>query len=104
MKKMLIVGVAAWFAAAVSGFSADGAALWKQHCAKCHGADGAGKTKMGQKLGAKDYSKESVSDDAIAKSIKEGVKDKGKVVMKPTAGLSDDDVKALVGHMKSLKK
>lgn len=30
MKKMLIIGVAAWFAAAVSCFGADGAALWKQ--------------------------------------------------------------------------
>lgn len=104
MKKMLIIGVAAWFAAAVSSFGADGAALWKTHCAKCHGADGAGGTAMGKKLKVKDYSKEAVSDDAIAKSIKDGVKEGGKLVMKPTAGVSDDDVKALVAHMKSLKK
>ena len=104
MKKVLIIGVAAWFAASVSSFGADGAALWKTHCAKCHAADGSGNTKMGQKLKCKDYSKEAVSDDAIAKSIKDGVKEGGKQVMKPTAGLSDDDVKALVAHMKSLKK
>lgn len=103
MKKILIVGMAAWLAAALSGYAADGAAVWKQHCAKCHGADGAGKTKMGQKLKCKDYSKEAVSEEAIVKSIKEGVKEGGKVVMKPMT-LSDDETKAVTAHMKSLKK
>jgi cytochrome c553 len=104
MKKMLIVGVAAWFAASISAFGASGADLWKAQCAKCHGADGKGQTAMGKKLKMKDYTSEAVSDDAIAKAIKEGVKEGGKLVMKPVAGLSDDDVKALVAHMKSLKK
>ena len=39
------------------------------------------------------------------KAIKEGVKDKdGKVLMKPAENLSDDEIKALVAHMKSFKK
>ena len=104
MKKVLIVAVAAWFAASISAFGASGADLWKANCAKCHGADGAGKTPMGKKLNIKDYSTQSVSDEAITKALKEGVKEGGKLVMKPATGLSDDDVKALAAHMKSLKK
>jgi len=64
---------------------------------------------MGQKLGIKDYTDAKVQadlkDDAAFKAIKEGVKDKdGKTVMKPTEGLSDDDIKALVQHMRGFKK
>lgn len=104
MKKALIIGVAAWFAAAVSGFGADGAALWNTHCKKCHGADGSGNVPMGKKLKVKDYSKEAVSDDAIMKSMKEGVKEGGKPVMKAFSTLSEDEMKAITAHMKSLKK
>ena len=64
---------------------------------------------MGKKLGAKDYSDAKVQaelkDDAALKAIKEGLKDKdGKVVMKPTEGISDDDAKALVTYMRGFKK
>jgi cytochrome c6 len=87
----------------------DGKTLYEQHCAKCHGADGKGSTKMGQKLGAKDYSKaktwESLTDTGAVKAVKEGLKDKeGKVLMKPTEGLSDTEAKAIVEHMKILKQ
>ena len=42
--------------AATSLFAADGKALYEKECAKCHGTDAKGETKMGKKLGAKDYS------------------------------------------------
>ncbi len=109
MKKLLTLTIAVLAVAALSAKAADGKALYDQHCAKCHGADGKGETKMGKKLGARDYSDPKVqaelTDAAAAKGIKEGVKDKeGKVVMKPTEGLSDEDVKAIVAYMRSLKK
>jgi cytochrome c553 len=89
--------------------AADAKALYEKDCAKCHGADGKGETKMGKKLGAKDYTDPKVQaelkDDAAFKAIKEGLKDKdGKVLMKPAEGTSDDDIKALVAYMRSLKK
>ncbi len=89
--------------------AADGKALYGEHCAKCHGADGKGETKTGKKLGAKDYSSaktwEGLTDAAALKAVKEGVKDKdGKVVMKPAEGLTDADAKAVVEYMKTLKK
>ena len=46
-----------------------------------------------------------MKDDAVAKAIKDGVKDAdGKVVMKPTDGVSDDDVKGLVAYIRAFKK
>jgi cytochrome c553 len=77
-------------------------------CAKCHGADGAGKTKMGEKLGIKDYTDAKVQtemkDDVAFKVIKEGLKKDEKTLMKPAEGLSDTDIKALIAYMRSFKK
>jgi cytochrome c551/c552 len=109
MKKLLILTIAMAGLVALSARAADGKALYEEKCAKCHGADGKGDTKMGKKLGAKDYSDAKVqaelTDDAAIKAIKEGAKDKeGKVVMKPTEGVSDDEAKAIVAHLRTLKK
>ena len=110
MKKILLpLLIAALAIPVLSAHAADGKALYEKDCAKCHGADGKGETKMGKKLGAKDYTDPKVQaelkDDAAGKAIKEGLKDKdGKVVMKPAEGTSDDDVKALINYMRSLKK
>jgi cytochrome c553 len=95
--------------AAVAAFAADGATNWTDHCAKCHGADGKGETKMGRKLSILDLSDAKVqagfTDDAIFKAVKEGIKDKNdKVTMKPIEGLTDDDIKALIPVVRSLKK
>jgi cytochrome c553 len=95
--------------AALSARAADAKALYEADCAKCHGADGKGETKMGKKMGAKDYTDAKVQaelkDEAGVKAIKEGLKDKeGKVLMKPAEGTSDADIKALVAYMRTFKK
>jgi len=104
-----VLGALAFAAMGSTAFGADAKANWDQHCAKCHGAEGKGDTKMGQKMGIKDYSdakvQAAITDEAAFKAIKEGVKDKeGKVVMKPTEGLTDDDIKGLVAHIRTFKK
>ncbi len=39
------------------------------------------------------------------KSVKDGLKDKeGKLIMRPTEGITDADAKAIVDYMKTLKK
>jgi len=108
MKKTLLLTLV--IAGALCSASAgDAKESYDKSCAKCHGKEGKGDTKMGAKLGIKDYSDAKVQadlkDDAAFKAIKEGVKDKdGKVVMKPTEGLSDADMKALVAYMRTFKK
>jgi len=94
---------------ALSASAADAKANYEKDCAKCHGGDGKGETKMGKKYNAKDYTdakvQEELKDEAAIKAIKEGYKDKeGKQVMKPSEGLSDDDIKALVAYMRKFKK
>ena len=109
MKKILLMTLALSSAALLSAAAADTKETWEKSCVKCHGADGKGQTKMGQKLGIKDLTdakvQDAFKDDEAVKAIKEGLKDKeGKTQMKAAEGLSDDDIKALVKHVRSLKK
>jgi mono/diheme cytochrome c family protein len=89
--------------------AADAKANWDANCAQCHGKSGAADTKMGKQLNAKDLTDPKVqaafSDAKATKSIKEGVKENGKTTMKAFAGkLTDDEVKALVAYVRTLKK
>lgn len=109
MKKLLALGMAALIVPAFAARAADAKEAYEKDCAKCHGTDGKGDTKMGKKLGAKDYTDAMVQaemkDDAAFKAIKEGLKDKdGKQLMKPAEGISDADAKALVAYMRKFKK
>src|ERR1051325_5377738 len=99
MNKLITLSIAIAAVAAWSVRADDAKTIYERDCAKCHGQDGKGQTKMGQKVGCKDYTdakvQEEMKDDAALKAIKEGVKDKeGKQVMKPAEGLSDADAKA----------
>jgi len=95
--------------AAFTADTAAGARVFAASCAKCHGAEGKGDTKMGQKLGCKDFTDAKVQgemkDDAATKAIKEGLKSADdKTLMKPFETLSDDEIKALVAYVHGLKK
>ena len=108
MKMKLALAVTVLAVGGLTAFPADAPANWEKHCAKCHGADGKGDTKLGKKSEVKDMTTESykaqLNDDKAFKSVKEGLKEGEKIRMKPAEGLSDDDIKALVAHVRSFKK
>ena len=108
MKKTIILTLAVIAAALTSAPAADVKENWDKHCAKCHGPDGKGDTKMGRKSGVKDMTdakhQADLTDEKAFKAVKEGIKDGDKTKMKPAENLSDDEIKALIGQVRQFKK
>jgi mono/diheme cytochrome c family protein len=109
MKTIVIITISLFAASAMSVRAADAKANWDNNCAQCHGKDGHADTKIGKTLNAKDLTDPKVqaafTDAKATQSIKEGVKENGKTTMKAFGGkLTDDEVKALVAYVRTLKK
>lgn len=110
MKKMIVLAVVFGFAAVLTTKATDAKEVYTRDCAKCHGEDGKGQTKMGQKVGVKDFTdakaQTEMKDDVMVKSIKEGLKDsEGKTKMKAYAEtITDEEIKGLVQIVRSFKK
>ena len=112
MKKntMLMLTAVLAFAVAPKMFAADGATIYSDTCAQCHGDDGKGKTTKGKRLHIRDFSdpkvQDSFTDDDAIKAVKEGVKDKDNVILMKAYknDYTDDEVKAVVAYFRTLKK
>jgi cytochrome c553 len=93
---------------AATASAVDAKATYDKQCAKCHGPDGRGQTKMGKQAGARDYTdpkvQTEITDEKAMKAMKEGLKVKGKEVMKPAENLSDEEMKALIAHIRAFAK
>src|SRR6478672_871988 len=76
MKRTLLLATLCVLGACATARAADVKEIWDKQCAKCHGADGKGDTKMGKKLEVKDYTSAKVqaemTDAEMTKIIKEG--------------------------------
>lgn len=88
----------------------DAEALWKKNCQTCHGPDGKGKTKSGEKAKVKDLTSAEIKakyDRAkVLDAIKNGVKEEGsdKMAMKPYGEkLSAPEIEALTDYTLALK-
>jgi mono/diheme cytochrome c family protein len=106
MRLTITIAITLFTVSASTAWAADPKTNWGMNCAQCHGADGRAATKMGKQLNAKDPKVQaSFTDAQAAKSIKEGVKVGGRTTMKAFGGkLTDDEIKALVAYVRTLKK
>ena len=108
MKKLIAFAAVLALAGGMTLRAADAKETFEKDCAKCHGTDGKGKTKMGEKLSIKDYTDAKVQgemkDADMAKAIKEGVKKDDKTLMKAFSDYSDEQVKGLVAYVRAFKK
>lgn len=84
--------------------SADVTENWVKNCASCHGKDGTGNTVMGKKSGVENYTdpkaQAKFTDADAVKIIQDG---KGKMKAFKDK-LTAEEIKALVGYIRSLKK
>ena len=87
-----------------------GAQLYEVYCTQCHGLEGNGKGVNAAHMSVQprdhtDTKEMSArTDEELFKAIKEGGKSVNKSVLMPIGGgnLSDDDIHALVGHLRTL--
>jgi mono/diheme cytochrome c family protein len=89
------------FTAATTTLAADGGALFKQHCASCHGESGKADTPAGKAMKvpalAGDAKVAAMSDADVVAAIKGNPKHAG-IIKK----LTDDDVAAVATFVKGL--
>lgn len=95
---------------AAAGGAIDAKKLWTKNCQSCHGPDGKGKTKAGEKAKVKDLTSAEVKaklDKAKAlASMKDGIKEEGsdKLAMKSYSDkLSDAEMDALADYSLAFK-
>ena len=101
-KLTILIASAALALPVLSLRAEDAKVIWAKKCALCHGVDGAGKVNMKTKNYTDAKVQADVKDDAILKTIKEGVAGSK---MKGFAGkLTDDEIKALAAQIRSFKK
>lgn len=80
-----------------------GADIYKSKCQSCHGADGSGNTPAGKSMKALPFSSPDIvnaSDDSLFADTKNG---KGKMPAYANK-LTDDQIKAVVAHIRTLQK
>ena len=109
MRALPSLAAAALCAAAVPALAVDAHKLWTTNCSECHGKDGRGRTDEGKRLKIVDLSnpqiQDSFTDEQAFRIIKKGLKDDTGPVMHNTSyRLTDEEVAALVRHVRSLRR
>ena len=81
----------------------DATAIFKAKCAMCHGPDGSGQTPMGKSLKIRSLGSADVQKQTDAELTNIITNGKGKMLAYK-GKLSAEEIKALVGYIRSLKK
>src|SRR5256885_12092462 len=106
--KIIIIMITS-FLVLISAHGADPKSNWSNNCVQCHGPDGSANASMGKAVNAKDLTnagiQSSFTDAEAAAAIKDGVTKDGMTRMIAFGGkLSDEEIKALVAYVRTLKK
>lgn len=84
----------------------EGAALFKANCARCHNANGDGKTAAGEKMRIPDLRSDDVqklSDEELFQTIGNGAKHKQYPHTYLSKGMHEGDIRKLVAYIRILK-
>mgnify|MGYP001565710326 CR=1 FL=1 len=100
-----------WAASSAFGDDAATERTWRAKCASCHGKDGKGQTKQGEKMGIRSMAdpawQKEFTDAKIRETILKGItrtKDGKKQEMKPFEGkLKPADVDGLIKYVRAFK-
>ena len=112
MRKLLVLVVLVFaMSARASADEAVAARNFRAKCAACHGPDGKGKTKQGEKMKIGDMTsaafKKEMTADKVKTTILDGFKRDKDGVKQEMAGLkgklADDQIDALVAYVMGLK-
>ena len=107
MKTLLAIipVIIAGAASAAHGSDNSAAGNWREHCANCHGPDGAGQTKMGQKLHVMDFTKASeqarfTDEEAFAAIMQGRIDSHGRLA----ESLTEPEARALIRYVRAFQK
>src|SRR6266487_2923504 len=93
MKNTVSLTLAIIAAGLIAASAADVKENWEKSCAKCHGPDGKGETKLGKKSEVKDMTdakwQSELKEEKAFQSVKGGIKDGDKIRMKAAEGLTE---------------
>ena len=92
-----LAALAGLVALACSEAHADGASLYAERCASCHGADGQAQTPVGRALSIPAFEGKRYSSESIAKLLAESKSHESLAITLPDAELA-----ALVAHLDTL--
>ena len=99
-----ILGLAVTLASSSALHAQDAAALFKTKCAVCHAADGSGSGAMGKQLGVPDLRSDEAQKQTDAQLTDIITNGKGTKMPASKGKLTDDQIKGLVGYIRSLAK
>jgi len=99
MKRLTLSLTLAALLAPLAASAADGKEIYTKRCAGCHGADGAGKTTMGEKMGVASLVATKLSVAELQAVVSDGRKKMPAYKEKMGA----DELKAVSEYVKTLK-
>ena len=103
MRRFFVAILLATPVVAMADAGADGAAIFKQNCAICHGADGKGHTPVGRSLKLKDLASRDVQKKSNA-DLRKIISD-GKAAMPAFKDkLDEPGLDAVIAFIRSLKE